>query len=105
MTNEQGAFTRLGLMSAEAAAGVTEMAAQVARVGTRYSPPPFDPTLSRQVMDSQGLVPVASDGSTHYPTGTAFSGGACGATSGQGLRLSLNWALVDCDACRDGAQL
>jgi len=57
-----------------------------------HAPPPFDPDLSRRIMEAQGWVPVAQDGLTHC------TGPLCG--SRQATRESANWALVNCDTCR-----
>lgn len=68
------------------------------------SPAPYDPAYAQQVAEAQGYIPAALDGLTHHlNTTTGHTIARCGASSWHGTQLSLDWRLVDCEACRSMA--
>lgn len=64
--------------------------------------PQFDPQFTEDVLRS-GIHPAAKDGLTHHLDNHAGKTIArCRAS--EASRLSLNWALVNCQGCRRAAQ-
>lgn len=66
------------------------------------SPAPYDPDTAQAALEAASFVPVAQDGLTH--AFTARDGrqvALCAALSA--TRLSMNWALVNCNDCRTTA--
>lgn len=61
--------------------------------------PPYDPDLEERVLAARLLTLFATDGLTHAMV-IATATGETASWCGNGDRLSRNWRLVNCDACR-----